>query len=245
MRDHFGFAEGLSQPVFFESEARRTNGWQSGWDPSAALTQVLSREPGAPGGDEYGSFMAYLKIQQSKRDFAELVDEAAAAVHVSPSRVKAWIMGRSIDGAPLTGGATDVNDFDFAQDQAFASCPAGAHVRKMNPRLAHTRAHRIVRRGVLYENAGEDCGTLFQCFQSRLEAGFEKLFRDWALHADFPQPAAGPDAILGARDHPPLPAGIAFEGTAVPFRVRSFTRVLDGEYFYFPSIPFFKRMAGA
>src|SRR5262245_61487981 len=40
--DHFGYREGISQPVFFDVEPHRTSDWKSGWDPAKELESVLT-----------------------------------------------------------------------------------------------------------------------------------------------------------------------------------------------------------
>lgn len=242
VRDHFGFREGLSQPLFFDTPERRTQSWTSGWDPSAALSYVLTREPNAEA-DEYGSHMAFLKIEQDKAAFDSVVQSMAEATGSTEVEVKAWMMGRKADGEPLVQRGDNANDFDFEKDSSFQACPAAAHIRKVNPRTEAGRNHRILRRSVFYDYGPKDCGALFQCFQSKLETGFEFVFRDWALGEDHPKKGSGLDAMLGSRDRPPMPAGTSLlPGAAASFSIRSFTTVKHGEYFYFPSIRFFDRL---
>jgi Dyp-type peroxidase family len=229
--DHFGYAEGISQPEFFMEGV--TPGAR--WNASATLNYVLTPQPGHA--DEFGSHMAFLKIEQHVKEFEQLV----AAAGASPEEVKAHIMGRRPDGSPLTdpaAGPPDRNNFDDASLTA-GKCPLAAHIRKVNPRTAAERHHRIFRRGVFYTD-GERRGALFQCFQSSLALGFEHIFQQWALNPDFPAAGTGQDPMLGERDWPPLPAGAAAPAGVAP--VRRLTQILFGEYFYFPSIPFFGRL---
>jgi Dyp-type peroxidase family len=249
VRDHFGFPEGISQPEFFEIDHHgRTNTWKSGWDPSASLSLVLVRDASAQDEHEYGSYMAFVKMQQSvnpddRESFEGRVNELAKLTGKEQDEVKSWILGRKMSGDPLMAGGADRNDFDFSSDAGFAECPGAAHIRKMNPRSPHTRNHRILRRGVSYHNAdtGEK-GVLFHCFQSKLETGFEHLFRRWGASEDLPETAGGIDGVLGTRDWPPMPSGIR---VVLPKRrspLASVTTVKWGEYFYFPSIRFFERL---
>jgi Dyp-type peroxidase family len=226
--DHFGFAESISQPEFFADELTPGDRWNA----AATLNYVLTPQPGHP--NEFGSYMAFLKIEQFVQDFKQLV----AAVGGNPDEVKARIMGRRPDGVPLAD-PPDRNDFDDASLTA-GNCPFAAHIRKVNPRTATERHHRVFRRGVFYTE-GERRGALFQCFQSSLTLGFEHILREWALSSEFPTAGTGEDPILGERDWPPLPTGATAPATAAT--VRRLTQIRFGEYFYFPSTPFFSRMS--
>ena len=226
--DHFGFAESISQPEFFADELTPGNRW----DAAATLNYVLTPQPGHA--NEFGSYMAFLKIEQFVQEFKQLI----AAVGGNPDDVKAQIMGRRPDGVPLAQ-PPHRNDFDDAALTA-GNCPFAAHIRKVNPRTASERHHRVLRRGVFYTE-GERRGALFQCFQSSLTLGFEHIFKEWALHPEFPTAGTGQDPILGERDWPPLPTGASAPVTTAP--VRRLTQILFGEYFYFPSTPFFGRLS--
>jgi hypothetical protein len=206
-RDHFGYADNISQPVFFVNEGRKP-GWTSTWDPAAWPNLVLAPEPSAADPEEPGSYMAFLKIRQNIAAFNELVASVASAAGAKPEDVKGWIMGRTPDGDPLTKRGLDRNDFDFSAD-------APVTVARW-PRL------------------------LFQCFQSSLAVGFEHIFRHWALDEHHPRRDAGLDPILACQPSPPVSVGRVVRAIRP---MQSLTAIEYGEYFYFPSIPFFKRLA--
>lgn len=204
--DHFGYTEGISQPVFFDCEPHRTADWTSDWDPAVGLGCVLTSQPDRRDEAEYGSFMAYLKLKQEVDDFNQVVWQTAReltaqstggeALKEASEKVMAQLLGRKPDGEPLISPArADHNDFDFSADPEFSRCPFHAHIRKVNPRTEHSRNKRILRRGALYRYK-EEVGTLFQCFQSDLSTGFEYIFGRWALDKDFPREKAGRDALL-------------------------------------------------
>lgn len=243
-RDFFGFRDGISQPVFFDTDWQ-PNGNNPKWNPTATLAYVLMRQPGDDHWEEYGSIMAFLKIRQDTAAFAKLTQQMADRCHTTPETVAAWMVGREPDGKPLVPHhGADPNDFTFAGDPNYHACPASAHIRKVNPRTDDVRIHRVLRRGLLYEEPGGEQGLLFQCFQSALREGFEKLLRDWALLDRHPIPNSGEDPLLGTRTCPPVPSGFAaLQGADLQFEVRSVTQIRYGEYFYFPSIRFFDRLA--
>ncbi|MDA0182199.1 Dyp-type peroxidase [Solirubrobacter phytolaccae] len=75
------------------------------------------------------------------------------------------------------------NDFRYADDRDGRRCPVGAHVRRANPRdsaraTAQTRRHRIIRRGMPYEE-GDARGLVFICFNASFERQFETVQRLW------------------------------------------------------------------
>jgi len=223
------FKDGISQPVFFEKE-KLGNTYQA-YDPSATLGLVLTPQPGAT--DEYGSFMAYVKFRFDEKAFAESVDRAQKASGRARPEVESWFMGRDSETSkPLASAiGTSLNDFNYS-GQNSALCPLGAHIRTMNPRLPGSRSNRVLRRAAVYQ-VGEETGLLFQCFQSELRAGFGKLFDNWATGL-----GTETDAILTARDSAPRPAASGLNPLPPSQPAAS---VVEGEYFYFPSIPFFRR----
>jgi len=108
-REPFGFADGISQPLFFAdqrtSPAMRQNQPTSDAWTTAGLEQVFLREPGHEG----GSLVALLKIEQKvatfrkyEQDLADLLQKklglaADQASYVAP----AVLMGRTREGYPL------------------------------------------------------------------------------------------------------------------------------------------------
>ena len=185
--------------------------------------------------------MAFAKIKTYVQAFDRLVKSVVENTQKSDDEVRSWILGRKDDGNPLVAHVGYFNNFDYAGDVHFQACPAAAHIRKMNPRYADQRNHRVFRRGVLYNNHG-DKGILFQCFQAKLETGFEHLFRYWGMSEHHPTVNSGQDAVLGSRPSPPLPPAVSLNPNCPPITIQSFTRVEAGDYFYFPSIPFFDRL---
>ena len=242
--EHFKFADGVSKPVFFDDPGERRPPTTRN-DPKAKLGLVLVPEPFPGSGDrdkEFGSYLAYVKIEQHVDAFDKAVTavtsalgngNAAAARHHAGSLV----LGRARDGQPLIPGS-HTNDFDRASDPAGASWPLCSHTSKMNPRSGEGHDTRILRRGITYTD-GASQGILFQCFQSSLANQFELHMGVWAH--DPLRPGGGADPILGAPGKRTFP--LAGGGTVSVAFDAPLTTVRGGEYFYFPSIPAVRALA--
>ncbi|GAA5891069.1 hypothetical protein JCM6882_006409 [Rhodosporidiobolus microsporus] len=164
--------------------------------------------------------------------------------------------------------------FDFSSDLTQEVCPYAAHVRKANPRKGtfpanlETDSYRILRSGIAYGSevtpeerlsgkTEHDRGLFFVCYQSSIEAGFQHIQMNWLNNARFPFNNAakilepGQDLIAGQNPaqkggtrtaqgikpgDPLLPTNTV---SAPPFVVPR-----GGEYFFMPSIPGVKHLAG-
>ncbi|NYI04204.1 Dyp-type peroxidase [Allostreptomyces psammosilenae] len=177
VREHFGFVDGISQPLFFASdiaEARRRNGGIDGYDSSAPLALVLIKDPGG-GPDGHGSYFAYRKLRQDVAAFKDGRRRVAEAIALEAGREEAtpadeelagaYMVGRFRDGTPVVvqdvpGWTTLPNNFTYDGDADGVRCPLHAHIRKVNPRgdtraqlgipLGGSQARRIARRGVSF-----------------------------------------------------------------------------------------------
>jgi Dyp-type peroxidase family len=179
VHEHFGFADGVSQPLFFARDierARTRHGGIDQYDPSAPLDQVLVKDP-AGGDDGYGSYFVYRKLEQDVRGFRD--DEKALGLEIAkhvnekaqapaPADIAlagAYMVGRFKDGTPVVEqrepGLTSLpNNFTYDADVDAVRCPFQAHIRKANPRgdkqrqfaepLTQERTQRIARRGISF-----------------------------------------------------------------------------------------------
>jgi Dyp-type peroxidase family len=172
--EHFGFVDGRSQPLFLEEDLQHERdvlARTSLFDPSAGLSLVLDRDPGAAGA--WGSYLVFRKLEQDVRRFHRLERALAEELgHGDPELAGAMVIGRFRDGTPVAmherprmDGAV-ANNFDFDSDSVGLRCPFQSHIRKCNPRgdemrkspqlrrkrqiLAQERTHRIARRGITY-----------------------------------------------------------------------------------------------
>lgn len=182
--EHFGFADGVSQPVFFQDQLNTPAGPPlSHYNPAVPFSVVLLADRICPKRDDcFGSHMAYLRIEQNLAEFAKL-----ACPHL--------VVGRNQDGSPLIPHTSHENDFDRSSDPQGAHWPIGSHTSKMTPRNGKEPNTRIFRQGIPYEEGAEK-GLLFQSFQAFLDAQFELLLKGWALNQHHPRQNAGVDPIV-------------------------------------------------
>jgi Dyp-type peroxidase family len=232
--EHFGFADGTSQPEFFVGKNTRTAGWRSAYDPAMPLKNVIVPEILPVGaGDRFGSYMAYLKIEQHLDRFEDAVDRLSTSVcPVSRARAGELITGRSREGKQLIDPYRHENDFSAEDDPQGKLWPFASHTRKMNPRTGAELGTRILRRGVPYEE-GSEKGLLFQSFQASLQDQFEELFFNWGDKPNQPEDGTGTDPLIGR----PLGTPLKFPSTCpTGIQIANLTTLRGGEYFYFPSI---------
>ena len=97
----------------------------------------------------------------------------------------------------------------------------------------------ILRRGITYATKDDDKGLLFVAYQSSIVDQFEFLMRQWVNKADTPRNMAGQDPILaqGKGRVFYLPIDGKMKEIAV---TKTFVEATGGEYFFSPSIGFFK-----
>jgi Dyp-type peroxidase family len=261
----FGFADGLSQPLFLGQDLadEAGNGGIASWNPAAPLDLALLEDPfAAPLQDCYGSFLVLRKLEQDVKGFTVRVAQLASqATGGDQALAGALVVGRFADGTPvllsgtpLGGGA---NNFEYGADPEGAKCPVQAHIRKTNPRggavaagiatdLADERTHRIVRRGIPYGGQGSSVqgeGLLFMCFQSDIANQFAFLQRIWANDPDFSRNGTGVDPTIGRAPaganaaSQPWPSGWGGKQT-IRFDFRDFVTLKGGEFFFAPSLAF-------
>ncbi len=170
-RQHFGFRDGLSQPVI-----RELNPQAAKKDAIAAGELVLGysdetgEEPLSPKDGDVdigrdGTFVVLRQLEQDVPGFwkalRERAEDDAGAVWLA-----AKMVGRWPDGAPVgTEGPNNPPSApyappSYANDPYGLACPRGAHIRRANPRdgfdadpeisLKKVRRHRLLRRGRPY-----------------------------------------------------------------------------------------------
>jgi Dyp-type peroxidase family len=176
-REHFGFLDGISQPILEGMRPRPDALPGQGvldrdgtWRPLRAGEIVLgyrdeegdvalSPRPSSIGRN--GTYLVYRKLQQHVAAFRRVVEAEGARYPGGPAELAAKIVGRRRDGSPLrdprTAGARPADGaFTFADDRQGLGCPIGSHVRRANPRdgvAARDRIvhrHRMLRRGISY-----------------------------------------------------------------------------------------------
>jgi Dyp-type peroxidase family len=211
--------------------------------------------------DEFWRFVAKTSQALSKKYPKEAPDK---------QRLASLLIGRWPSGTPLVRSpSTDtgitgagLNYFSYAikqapplptdsasnaADPAGLLCPVGAHIRKVNPRdqatdlgLAdRTTAHSILRRGLTYDAKGGDKGLIFVAYQTSIVGQFEFLMKQWIAKRDAPRHHGGHDPILsqGVGRVFYLPIADKVEEIVLS---NTFVVPTGGEYFFSPSIDFFK-----
>lgn len=254
--EHFGYADGVSQPRLIDKDSPRARNY----DQRAPLKLVLERD--RHGGGGYGSYLVYRKLEQNVKTFNAAVERVAKKLGESPELAGAMAIGRFKNGTPLTTHGDSKpgydpkqdEDFDYDHDENGNRCPLHAHIRKVNPRgslgflvnlLAREQKRRIARRGITYtEGDGEErkVGLLFMCFQSDIRDQFEFIQRSWANNDDFSEPGTGLDPVMGqsagssaAADAQNWPAGYGASDRK-SIRFDEHVKLLGGEYFFAPSL---------
>jgi Dyp-type peroxidase family len=165
-REHFGFADGFSQPAIEGASnaefalGRGVPEADGSWRPLALGEFILGyedeesrldkqrRQPRAPDGalGKSGTFMVWRKLRQDVALFRRTLRDAAR-LYGDEEALRAKVVGRWPNGAPLIthpdaepptfdARADGANDFRYGDDADGRRCPLGAHIRRTNPRDA-------------------------------------------------------------------------------------------------------------
>ncbi len=270
--EHFGFVDGVSQPLFLKRDIERAkaNGSDfSKWDPRASLDLVLVKDPNGKTEDSYGSYLVYRKLEQNVKAFREDQRQLAQKLNIDYDLAGALIMGRFADGTPVTESATPTNpanpptNFNYDADVKASKCPFHAHIRKTNPRgdtgrvesspgfeeaLAIEKSHQIARRAISYgendlTNAPErGSGLLFLCFQANIENQFNFMQARWANPNHFVQVGTGPDPVIGQPEGTQKYPKQWGKAETEDYKFKLWAFMQGGEYFFAPSISFLSNL---
>jgi Dyp-type peroxidase family len=261
--EHFGFADGLSQPRY-EANPAEADTEPDDHQPPLPLGELLFGYPDAEGVSPLaelgalthnGTFLVYRKLQQhvdAYRQLTSSLDERG----VDPDDVTARLVGRRPSGDPLAFNVGK-NDFDYRGDPDGLRCPVAAHIRRANPRAggwpvvdAQVDRHRIVRRGVPYgppvssqHPDTEDRGLLFLCLGASIGRQFELIQTQWLAKGNSLGLGLSRDPFVGANeDSEPivLPGAQPIVLPPLPRLVTS----RAGEYFFLPSMTGLRLLAG-
>jgi Dyp-type peroxidase family len=228
--EHFGYVDGRSQPLFFESDIdwreRGIDKWNPGKGPNLVLVPDLHEES-----QEYsGSYVVFRKLEQNVSKFKDKMEKLAVALELTGDDVKraeALIIGRFKDGTPVVSSRTNEgpfervpNNFNYDEDPHGLKCPLHAHIRKVNPRRKDKLLPLIVRRGVTYDDRvkgpeeepspgifpEKNVGLLFVCYQNNIRKNFEFLQLEWANNPEKPNgpegQSSGTDPVIGQAKRP-------------------------------------------
>jgi Dyp-type peroxidase family len=212
--EHFGFADGISQPgIRGFSEEKRNNGRsEDAGRPGSPVIAAGEFVLGCPGERRpparaprpspapwmrHGSFQVFRRLRQDVAGWWEKMN-TLSGWGSAPADVAAKAVGRRPDGRPL---APDVdrnrpNDFSYQDDAHGWHTPVYSHIRKMNPRddaVFRDRSHQLLRRGICFgphfdPNKPDltERGLFFNAYMASIEDQFEFLQRRWANDPEFP-----------------------------------------------------------
>lgn len=262
-REHFGFVDGLSQPWMRDLNVEGAASDEVAWGEFLlGYRDNLGAVQRHPKIAFNGSYLVVRQIEQDVQGFWQSL-EASKDQRVL---MAAKQMGRWPDGTPITVNPNSAdnqptNNFDYANDQEGFRCPAGAHIRRCNPRKggidggARKHRHRILRRGRPYGapapiefyppeiqpdvssgvgSKDQSRGLMFMCLNSNFERQFEFVQSNWINSTMIA-------SLSDERD--PIASQMDFEAFTIPTdpirkrcpRPQAYTKTVGGEYFFLPS----------
>lgn len=220
--EHFGFKDGLSQPVIVGAATPAPG------EPAAvAPGEFVLGYPDGSGATATtgslwvnGSYVVFRRLNQDVLGFRALASSPVPGANPAPSidQLAAKMVGRWPSGAPIElhpdadpGPAQITNAFQFKAngDDDGHVCPVWAHIRKANPRDETTPGgtaddptrHRIFRRGIPFgpplpagstSDDGIPRGLHFYGVVADLSRQFEFVQSNWMNNVNFPIGAASP-----------------------------------------------------
>ena len=156
-REHFGFRDGISQPILRGDPTRdhipevdriADGEFLFGYANEYGMLPAAPRTAGGVDLGRNGTYLVFRKLEQDVAGFWRYFHDAAGGVGTEAERLAAKCMGRWPSGAPLSLsperddprlGADDAhnNHFMFLDDDPLGDrCPVAAHIRRANPRDA-------------------------------------------------------------------------------------------------------------
>jgi Dyp-type peroxidase family len=241
--------------------------------PSGQMEKDLGRN---------GSYLVFRKLQQDVAGFRRYLRDNSGGDPTQRDLLGAKLVGRWPSGAPLTlapdrddprfAGKPQNNDFVYMdKDPDGYGCPAGAHIRRANPRdslggdpqapLQSVKRHRILRRGVLYgdplpdgvlEDDGKPRGILFFCINTDISRQFEFVQQMWIDNPKFAGLYSDKDPLIGSNRDPSMPEDQGPWRMTIPKQpvrrrladLPRFVSVRGGGYFFLPGISALCFLAG-
>lgn len=243
--DHFGFADGISQPIVDDAASSQTA-------DHVARGEVLRGYADNRGGGgrsatpllDNGTFLVVRKLRQDREALNAFLAQQAGKTGVSEGRLVEKMLGRRRDGMPLLP-STGLNGFDYSSDGAGTTCPFQSHVRRANPRRSSfgRPTPRIMRRGLSY---GPDAaspepaerGIMFMAYGASIAEQYEVIQR-WINGGNATDVASCQgDPMLGvAEAGNPRTFRFDNDGTAVRIDIpQPFATLQWGIYLFVPSI---------
>ena len=211
--DHFGYADGCSDPVFGPDNAHFFPNQVHLGEALVGHANAADAKP-VLGADiapllQDASYLVTRKLQQDVDAF----EAAVAAVPLPADLVKAKMMGRTPTGEPLITVCVGLNDFNYNKDPNGSECPFAAHIRRANPRVRDgvqanqvkavpgARPPRLFRRGMSYTDRlpgqGVDRGLFFMAYNASIGEQFEVVQRWLSGGNSSGAPSGAADPICG------------------------------------------------
>lgn len=265
-RTTFGFRDGISYPNIEGVPLPGSNPQEV---PIKAGEFILGYPdetgnlPPMPSPDVLGRNGTYVAVRKAHTNVAawRRYLRANSSGAEEEALLAAKMVGRWPSGAPLALSpehddpelAADphrVNNFLYREndDRGFR-CPAGAHIRRINPRdatiIGDARMHRLIRRGTTYgpplpegvlEDDGADRGLVGAFIGAHLERQFEFIKAEWVNDGNFigypgeKDPVAGHHDGTGSATIPEKPVRRRLQN------LPSFVVIRGGEYCFLPGL---------
>ncbi|MFH9658094.1 Dyp-type peroxidase [Streptomyces sp. NPDC017248] len=265
-RTTFGFRDGISHPNIEGVGLPGSNPQEA---PIKAGEFILGYPdetgnlPPMPSPDVLGRNGTYVAVRKIRTDVAawRRYLRANSSGAEEEELLAAKMVGRWPSGAPLALAperddpelAADpqrVNNFMYREnDDRGLRCPAGAHIRRNNPRdatiVGDARMHRLIRRGTTYgpplpegvlEDDGADRGLVGVFIGAHLERQFEFIKAEWVNDGNFIGYPGEKDPVAGHHDGT---GSATIPEKPVRRRLRnlpSFVVTRGGEYCFVPGL---------
>jgi Dyp-type peroxidase family len=194
--DHFGFVDGISQPVVKPSVDPGSNEYTG--DDVLPGELFLGHRTGRDDAPDWamdpflvnGTFLVIRKLRQDVNGLFDALDKGSDSPR---EEALAKMMGRYRDGTPLVDAkpcndATPSNAFSFEDTAASHGCPYHAHIRLANPRDGRAYTPKIMRRGMSYgppiANAPDaERGLMFMAYCASIAEQYETI-QSWLTAAN-------------------------------------------------------------
>jgi len=178
-KEHFGFHDGISQPVIRSLKGKKAfseSNLVADGEFIFGYSNEYNQKPVSPvldSSDDFdfgknGSYMVFRQLKQNVKEFWEYMHNKSDGDISKAILLASKMMGRYPNGTPLVLSPeapdpklSEENNFGYYKTDKYGEkCPMGAHVRKANPRdgmndnpvesTTVTNRHRILRRGRPY-----------------------------------------------------------------------------------------------
>ncbi|MFM8747388.1 MAG: Dyp-type peroxidase [Aestuariivirga sp.] len=279
-RNPFGYRDGLHNPPIEGTAESASQGPTSAAPQAAAVKEVepplkageillgyedelgkVAQTPVPEALRLNGSFAAIRMYQANVASFRRFLRDNSNSPE-EEELLAAKMVGRWRSGAPLVlapetdnpqlGQDNVANDrFSYSDDERGLLCPAGAHIRRINPRdalkndIVNVKLHKFIRRGTnfghplpegVFEDDGAERGGVFLLIGTDLGRQFEFVQSQWIANGDFVHLGNEQDPMVGNNG-----PDAQFTIPKKPLRRRingvpQFVTLRGGEYCFMPGI---------